>query len=582
MEDQKKPTLRENILRGIANTLAKYQTYDPPPPTDSSIEVRRKELKGTGFGTTTQNVGSWYDKQMEIDPSRVAKYRDYDLMDKEDPELASALDIYADNATKGESETDTVVHIISKDQKVVDILEETVKRINLNHQLWSITRELVKDGDDFEEIVVYPDKEIARIKSLDSATMIVAQDKWGRLDPNYPYIQKNELNEDVAKFKEWQVLHFKLVKDRNSKYGVDGSVLAPIRKIYKQLAMIEDSLVLARLTRAIQRYAYLIDTEGIEPGEPTLEYLDEVMGRMKKRRTINPQTGAMDLEYNPMSMEEDIFVSTKRDSKANVKVLQGSTNLSQLADVEYFRNKKFAGVKVPKAYLSHEKDVRARAMITEQDVQFARTVRRVQLSLIDGLKKLFNFVLATRGIDPEKIKYEIQLPLLSTIDELRLWQVKQIQMNVASMIHRDLKVSLHWILINLLNYDEDDISEIIDYFEDENSLDNKILQRSVETQQMFAPKDKEDGENDKDKDKEGGEVGPTRKKERPKGGKVPSRRDSQTPQKPGEREKEPKESVTDEEIIMLKDNLSVQLEDLQDLIEWILEVKYLHNIKKGD
>jgi hypothetical protein len=287
----------------------------------------------------------------------------------------------------------------------------------------------------------------------------------------------------------------------------------------------------------------------------------------------------MDLEYNPMSMEEDIFVATKKDSKANVKVLQGALNLSQMADVEYFRNKKFAGVKVPKAYLSHEKDVRARAMITEQDVQFARTVRRVQISLLAGLKKLFDFVLATRGIDPSKAEYEIQLPILSTIDELRLWQVKQLKTNVSSMLHRDLKVSLHWILINLLGYDEDDVDEIINYLEDDDSLDNKILQRSIQTQQMFAPKDDEEPDDDEEEPDDGGE-GPTRKKERPKGGKVPTKKDREDPKKtPGTKDKEPKESITQDEIILLRDKLNEQLSDLDDILKWTLDVKHGYKVK---
>ena len=554
MEENRKLGLMEGIISRVANTLAKYQTYEPPPSKDSSIEVRKKEMKGTGFGASVSNAGAWYDEQINMDDRRIAKYDDYNLMDQEDPELASALDIYADNATKGENETDTVIKIISKDQNVVDVLEEHIKRLNLNTELWSTARELVKNGDNFEEIVFFKDKEVHRLKGLPPDEMIVIQDRWGRLDPDNPYVQKDDIGQVVAKFKDFQIIHYKLKKTKRSKYGVDGSVLAPIRKLYKQLNMLEDSLVLARLTRAIQRYAYLVDTEGIEPGEPTLEYLDEVMNRMKKRRMVDPKTGSMDLEYNPMSMEEDVFVSTKKDSKANVKVLQGSTNLSQLADVEYFRNKKFAGVKVPKAYLSHEKDVRARAMLTEQDIQFARTVRRIQLALIAGLKKLFDIILMSRGINPVNVTYDIQLPVLSTIDELRLWQVKQIQMNVALLLHRDLNISIHWILTNLLDYDEDDVAEMIKHLEDEKSLDNKTVDFSAKNQEKFVPKDEEGGSGT----------------ERPKGGKVPSKKDNQEPTKDRDKEKE-EESLSQEKIQLIKESLKNELEDLKELIEWSME-----------
>lgn len=548
-----KQNFYESILSRVANKLAQYQTYDPVPPTDSSIETRKKEglPSGSGFGAgLTRDTGFWYDQQMQVDKRRIAKYKDYDLMDTEDPELASALDIYADNATKGESETDVVINIISKDQSVITALNEVIKDLKLNTELWSITRELVKNGDCFEEVVAYDDGELHRLKHLDENKMVVIQDEWGRLDSEYPYQQKGDTNQTVAKFEDWQIIHFKLKKDRKSVYGVDGSVLAPIRKLYKQLAMLEDSLVLARLTRAIQRYAYLIDTEGIESGDDTLEYLDKVMERMKKRRTIKPD-GSMDLDYNPMSMEEDIFISTKSDSKANVKVLQGATNLGQLADVEYFRNKKFAGVKVPKAYLSHEKDVRARAMITEQDVQFARTVRRVQLAVIAGLKKLFNQALSLRDIDPNRVEYEIQLPLLSTIDELRMWQVKQLKANVCRLLHKELNISIHWILRNLLDYDEDEVQEIIKYMEDENSLDNKIIDQAIKKQDAFGGTD------------DGG-----RNKENPKGGKVPTKKDNQEPKKDRKDKDAPEERITQDQIQILRDELNEQLEDFKDIIEW--------------
>jgi len=564
--EEKKLSFREGILRNIANTLAKYQDYDEEPPeTDSSIETRKKfdTYGGTGFGASlTRNSGAWYDEKMQLDPKRIAKYKDYDLMDNEDPELSSALDIYADNAAKGESETDTVINIVSENQTVINVIDETIEKTKLHTELWSIIRNLVKNGDEFEEVVVHADDEIHRLKHLDHKHMVVIEDEWGRLDPEYPYIQKDDLDREVAKFKNWQVIHFQLDKDRGSKYGVDGSVLFPIRKLFKQLSMIEDSVVLARLTRAIQRYAYLVDTEGIEPGEPTLEYVEEVMNRMKKRRTINPKTGKMDLDYNPMSLEEDVFISTKDGSNANVKVLQGSTNLGVLADVEYFRNKKFAGVKVPKAYLSHEKDVRARAMITEQDVQFARTVRRVQLAVIKGLHKLFDFALMTRGIDPNTVEYEIQLPILSTIDELRLWQVKQLKANVSLILHRDLKISLHWILTHLLDYDEEDVEDIIKYLEDKDSIDNKLRDRDLETQEMFMPPEKpEDG---------------SETPERPKGGKVPTKRDNEEPtdtKKDKDRERKSEEDIDEGEVALLKDRLNYDLADLQDIIEWIVETK---------
>ena len=549
---EKRRRLTESILQRIADTLAKYQTYEPPPEQDSSTEVRASSGPGTAMGGS--NTGAWYDAQMETNTARVAKYNDYRLMDEEDPELSSALDIYADNATKGESETDTVIEIVSDNQTVIDVLEEHIQRLKLDSELWSITRELVRMGDCFEEVVAYDeDGEIHRLKHLDPDMMVVKQDPYGRLDPEYPYEQQNETGGVEAQFSFWQILHFQMNKERGSKYGVNGSVLFPIRKLYKQLSMMEDGMVLARLTRAVQRYAFLIDTTGIDPGDATQEYVDKVAESLKKRRTIDPRTGKMDLKYNPMSMEEDIFIGTKEGSSAGVSVLQGQGNLGSLGDVEYFRNKKFAGMKVPKAYLSHEKDVRARAMITEQDVQFARTVRRVQIVVTTQLRKLFDTILATRGIDPVMNEYHIKLPALSTIDEIRVWQVKQMKINAALILNKQMDLSLHWILTNLVGYDQEDIDKIIEYLDDPDSLDNVLLGRDLETH-------KKKGEIDKDN-----EIGTNDVGNRANSG--------------GNGRAE--EDITAREIKKLRRALKDDIKSLEELITWKLETAYDYTPSKS-
>lgn len=543
MAEPRKP-LMESILQKIADTLAKYQTYAPPPETDSSTEVRTKAGPGVGMGGGS--TGAWYDEQMESNTGRIAKYNDYRLMDEEDPEISSALDIYADNATKGESETDTVIEIISDNVTLIEVLEEHIQRLRLDDELWSITRELVRMGDVFAEVVAYEeDGEVHRLKHLEPDNMVVKRDSFGRLDPEFPYEQQDETGGVEAQFSFWQILHFQMNKERGSKYGVGGSVLSPIRKLYKQLAMMEDGMVLARLTRAIQRYAFLIDTTGIEPGEATQEYVNTVAESLKKRRTIDPRTGKMDLKYNPMSMEEDIFIGIKEGSNASVSVLQGQANLGALGDVEYFRNKKFAGLKVPKAYLSHEKDVRARAMITEQDVQFARTVRRVQLVIISQLRKLFDTILATRGIDPIENEYHIKLPALSTIDEMRVWQVKQMRINAALILNKQMDLSLHWLMVNLLGYDEDDVAKIIEYLDDPDSLDNILLQRGMDQYKAKGDIDSDNlGTND---------VG-NKANSDPVGGNG----------KAGE-------DVTAKEIMLLRRAMKEDIKSLEELITWKLE-----------
>lgn len=470
-------SLFEDIVQRITDLFQRHSSNMPPPEVDSSIEARRS--MDDGLDIANGSSFAWYVDETSLESERIGKYREYDRMDTESVEIASALDIYADNATSGDRESGTI-EVVSESAKVIEVLNEVKGRLKLDFALWSIAREMVKYGDCFEEVVVYPDFEVHRLKHLSPSEVKVKEDEWGRPDSEFPYEQMNETGETIAKFADWQILHFKIAKNRTSKYGVDGSLLYPLRKVFKQLAMIEDSLIIARLTRAQQRFAFMIDVSGIEPGEPTADYLRKVKNSMKKKRTIDPVTGRMDLKYNPLSAEEDIFLARRESNGSDVKVLQGASNLGQLADVEYFSKKLFAGLKVPKAWMGFEGETHARAVITELDVQFAKTIRRVQQSLIEGLQKLFDFVLLTRGIDPIANSYTIKLPVLSAIDELREWQMEVIKANVAVTYKNSLGISSEWVYRNLLELSDEDIEEIKKALEDDDALDNVRAAKAAE------------------------------------------------------------------------------------------------------
>ena len=480
----KQTNLFEDIVQRITDLFQRNPANQVPPDTDSAIEARR--IAGDGMDMGGGGSFDWYSDETTVESKRKGKYKEYDRMDIEAVEVASALDIYADNATSGDRDKNESIEVLSESEKVLEILNEVKDRLKLDFELWSIAREMVKYGDCFEEVVVYPDMEVHRLKHLAPDEMKVVEDRWGRVDQEHPYEQVNDVGDTEAKFKEWQILHFKMKKDRTSPYGVDGSLLYPIRKVFKQLAMIEDSLVIARLTRAQQRFAFMIDVNGIEPGEPTVEYLKQVKNMMKKKRTIDPMTGKMDLKYNPMSVEEDVFVARREGSGSDVKVLQGASNLGQLQDVEYFSKKLFAGLKVPKAWMGFEGETHARAVITELDVQFAKTIRRVQQALIEGLRQLFDFVLITRGIDPAQAKYTLRLPVLSAIDELREWQMEVVKASVAKS-YKELGVSTEWIYRNLLDFTDEDIEEIKNALADEDSIDNIRTQKDIDKAQALKP-----------------------------------------------------------------------------------------------
>jgi hypothetical protein len=516
----------ENIVQRVQGALDRL-TGKEAGGDDSSQETRGQSSETSAIN---QDSYKWYLDQMKLAKNRKGKYKEYDRMDEEDPELISALDIYADNATKGDSETDTVIELSADSEKVQQILEQTTEDLKLDSEIWSIARELAKYGDEFEELVIDSKLNFDRLKYLSPKTMYHVADQYGRKDEDYPYQQRMGEHEKPIKFRDWQIVHFKLRRSRSSSYGVDGSVLYPIRKIFKQVSMMDDGVVLARLTRAQQRYGFTIDTTGIEPGQPTLDYLEQVKEGMKKKRTIDPRTGKMDLDYNPMSMEEDLFLSSKDGNGSSVQILQGSSNLGQLKDVEYLQNKKFAGIKVPKAYLGVERDVNAKATLTQQDIQFARNVRRIQIALITGLRKIYNISLILAGISPSNVEYTVGLPIISTVDELRRWEIEKIKTELAIKYKKELDVDLEWVLVNLLDMTEEEVKDALAYLDDDSRATRKLMDL-----------------------------------------KTPAQVIDDNPQNEAE-------ELTDREIRLAKMSMREELETLKELVDWELESKRGHGI----
>ena len=455
-----------SLIRRALNTIFRVAPeLDTPKDIDSDLEARGYLKVQNGvmspYDTSEgKNAYLWYVEQMKIEIDRRKRYDIYDEMDRESPELSSALDIYADNATQADFDgKQDVVRIDSSNTKVKKILDDFIKEVGINGAVWSIARNLAKYGEDFEELVIDKNLVPRRLKNLDGKYMIRNEDEFGRLKEDaFLQVDEQDPNKIIAAFKKWQIIHFRIQKDRKSKYG--SGVLEPAIRVYRQLSFMEDSMVIARLTRAPQRYAHLVDVNGMTPEEAE-KHIDKVRNKLKKRRTINPRTGKQDLNYNPLSAEEDLFVGVRDGSRADVKVLQGDTNLSNIKDVYYFQNKLFSATKVPKSYLGLEQDVNSKGTVTEQEIQFARTVRRIQNAIATGLKEMFDFVLALNGIAPSNVEYRIILPTISMIDELRKWQSRLVKMQVAQLYQQVFGVNSEYLMRTFLNMTDEEIQDVL-------------------------------------------------------------------------------------------------------------------------
>jgi len=418
-----------------------------------------------GWGGVIGHATNWYFDSLRESASRQKKYREYRYLDKNLGEASAALNVYSDNIVSGAvgGEENYSVYIDPKTpnaKRIEEVIEELESRTRIKDDIWDIARDTLCYGDSWEEIVISKSGNnlwVEKLKTLPVEEIYARVDRRGRwIDIRYPYSQKaNIADKDEILFKWWQIIHFKMGK---GVYGVDRSIFSNAsRRIGRQLLWIDDSMVLARLSRAYMRYAFMVDTTGL-PLDDKFRFAEEFLERVRRKDIIDRYTGRISPVDSPWMPDEDIVIPVEKDSPQGIEVLEGDLRLGNIDDVKYFQEKFFIALNIPKAYVSKEEGVKAKATITQLDVQFARQVRRKQRALRPGLRKLYQIAFYLNGIDPDSFKWDITFPPLATMDELLRWEMEEVKARIAETYTVKIgALNNLWILERLLGFSKDDI-----------------------------------------------------------------------------------------------------------------------------
>jgi hypothetical protein len=402
-------------------------------------------------------------------------FRDYDAMDN-DPIISSALDIYADECTL-KNEFGEVVQIKSKNEKIKEILENLFYDIlNIEFNLWSWTRNMVKYGDFFLLQEIQPGVGIINVRPLP----VYELERIENTDPNNANYVKFKLNHDPAgkgEYENYEVVHFRLLSDTNFlPYGK--AMIENGRRIWKQVSLMEDAMLIHRIMRAPDKRVFKIDIGNIPPQEVD-NYMQKIITKMKKTPFVDKKTGDYNLKYNIQNLTEDFFLPVRGgDSGTEIDSL-GGLEYTAIDDIDYLKNKLFAALKIPKAYLGYDENVNGKATLAAEDVRFARTIERIQRTLISELTKIAVTHLAAQGIEgPEMVDFELDLVNPSTIyeqEKVNLWSEK---VRLVSDIQQLNMVSKDWAYKNIFNFSEDEV----DFQKEQliNDLKDRFRYRSIE------------------------------------------------------------------------------------------------------
>lgn len=404
---------------------------------------------------------------------RIQLYSDYEAMDT-DPLIASTLDILADEATL-RNEHGEVLSIKSSDERLQKVLYNLFYDIlNIEFNLWSWTRNMCKYGDFFLKLEIseefgvfnalpYTVYHMVRTEGQDPenpskvAFQIDPDGLASSLDPNY--IPKS--NKKVIHLDNYEVAHFRLISDTNYlPYG--RSYIEPARKIFKQLTLMEDAMLIHRIMRAPEKRMFYINVGGIPPNEVE-QFMQKTIDGMKKTPYVDQQTGQYNLRFNIQNMMEDFYLPVRNgDSSTKIETTKG-LEYDGTQDVDYLLAKMFAALKVPKAYFGYEGDLQGKATLAAEDIRFARTVERIQKIIESELNKIALVHLYAQGFTGESLtNFELSLTNPSIIFEQEKVALLSEKMQLAQNMIDSQQFSTDYVYENIFNLSEDQYNQMRD------------------------------------------------------------------------------------------------------------------------
>ena len=425
----------------------------------------------TTSGAGIYNVNNVYNYQT----LRVQLYTDYESMDT-DAIVASALDIIADECTL-KNEHGEMLHIRSADENIQKILYNLFYDVlNIEFNLWSWARNMCKYGDFYLKLEIAEKFGVYNVIPF-SAYSIIREEGTDINNPTYVRFKYDPTSvsgittpqtqyalgtatADIY-FENYEMAHFRLISDVNYlPYG--RSYLEPGRKIFKQMVLMEDAMLIHRIVRAPEKRIFYMNVGAIPPNEVEA-FMQKTVQKLKKVPFVDPQTGQYNLKYNMMNMMEDFYIPVRgNDQSTRIESAKGM-EYNGIEDVAYLRDKLFAALKIPKAFMGYEKDLTGKATLAAEDIRFARTVERIQRILLSELTKIALVHLYSQGYDGESLtNFDLSLTTPSIIyDQERVNLMKE-KVDLASQIMENNLLPTDWIYDNLFHFSEDQYDEYRD------------------------------------------------------------------------------------------------------------------------
>ena len=438
------------------------KTQDKAEYERAKLQNQQSLYLSTNWAKVENNL---YTQAIYYEPTRLASFYDYESMEYT-PEISTALDIYAEESTTPD-QNGYILQVYSESKRIKSILVDlfvNVLDINTNLPMW--IRNMCKYGDNFVYLKLdhekgvtgclqLPNIEIERLeRGIDSRTF------QATINVNRKALKFVWKARD-AEFNTWEVAHFRLLgDDRKLPYGT--SMLEKARRIWKQLVLSEDAMLIYRTSRAPERRVFKVFVGNMDDKDVEA-YVQRVANKFKRDQVVDRKTGNVDLRFNQMAVDQDYFIPVRDTAQASpIDTLPGATNLSEIADIEYIQKKLVTALRIPKAYLGFEEPVGDGKSLSLLDIRFARTINRIQKSAISEMNKIAIIHLYLMGFEDELSNFTLQLTNPSKQADLLMidvWKEKvTLYKDMVSEIAKSIQpTSATWAKKHIFGFSDDEI-----------------------------------------------------------------------------------------------------------------------------
>ena len=412
----------------------------------------------------TKIENNLYTQATYYEPTRLASFYDFESMEYT-PEISAALDIYGEESTTV-NQDGQLLQIYSDSQRIKSILTDLFNNsldINTNLPMW--TRNTCKYGDNFVYLKLDPEKGVVGCMQLPNIEIERLEMGMGSKTYNTETDPKNtglkfKWKVKDMEFNSWEIAHFRLLgDDRKLPYGT--SMLEKARRIWKQLILAEDAMLIYRTSRAPERRVFKVFVGNMDD-QDVEGYVQRVANKFKRQQVVDHKTGNVDMRFNQMAVDQDYFVPVRDPAQASpIDTLPGATNLAEIADIEYIQKKLLTALRVPKAFLGFEEPVGDGKNLSLMDIRFARTINRIQKSMLAEMNKIAIIHLFLLGFEDELSNFTLGLHNSSKQADLLaidVWKEKMLlYKDAVAAIEGIAPVSVSWAKKHVLGFSDEEI-----------------------------------------------------------------------------------------------------------------------------